>query len=173
LLRLAALALLHDKRDARRYDGVMPRFVVLLHETPPGYPRPSHYDLMLEQGEVLWTWACDRLPIATGSGVFGGESPSITKSPSPPMTPDPLAAGEAIVAERLPDHRLAYLDYEGGVSEGRGSVRRIDAGEYEPLDAPQGSIRVRLWGTLLRGTLTLSPLAADPGRWTISWSPQA
>jgi len=35
------------------------------------------------------------------------------------------------VAERLPDHRSAYLDYEGPVSGGRGTVRRVAAGELE------------------------------------------
>ena len=38
----------------------MPRFVVLRHETPPGYPRPPHYDLMLEQEGGLWTWRWSR-----------------------------------------------------------------------------------------------------------------
>ncbi len=30
--------------------------------------------------------------------------------------------------ERLPDHRLMYLDYEGPISGGRGAVRRVAAG---------------------------------------------
>ena len=35
----------------------MPRYVILQHDTPPGYPRPLHWDLMLEQGRTLRTWA--------------------------------------------------------------------------------------------------------------------
>ncbi|MFO0864423.1 MAG: DNA polymerase ligase N-terminal domain-containing protein [Gemmataceae bacterium] len=61
-----------------------------------------HWDLMLEEGDSLRTW---RLP----SPRFGGE----------PME-----------ATSLAPHRLAYLDYEGPVSGGRGSVKRVDAGTY-------------------------------------------
>ena len=32
-------------------------------------------------------------------------------------------------ADRLPDHRAIYLDYEGPISEGRGEVARISTGE--------------------------------------------
>jgi len=31
-------------------------------------------------------------------------------------------------AERIADHRRAYLEYEGGISGGRGSVRRLVGG---------------------------------------------
>jgi hypothetical protein len=34
-------------------------------------------------------------------------------------------------AERLADHRLAYLEYEGEVSGGRGVVKRVARGEME------------------------------------------
>ena len=46
------------------YDCRMPRFVVLLHETPAGYSRGTHFDLMLEYGEALRTWALNKLPLA-------------------------------------------------------------------------------------------------------------
>lgn len=42
-------------------------------------------------------------------------------------------------AERLPDHRIDYLEYEGEVSGGRGRVNRIVAGTWlrdESLSAP-------------------------------------
>ena len=66
----------------------MPRFVVLYHETPPDHDRPPHFDLMLETGQVLRTFALPRWP----------------------------AAGEVTAAEALADHRLAYLDYEGPIT---------------------------------------------------------
>src|SRR5262245_17631602 len=100
----------------------MPRFVVLRHETPPGYRRPAHFDLMLEEGGVLRTWALESLP---------------------------PVGGEPIPAERLPDHRLDYLDYEGPVSGDRGSVSRVDFGTYEPLPSPPNQQRFRLDGTRL------------------------
>ena len=38
-----------------------------------------------------------------------------------------------VMARRLTDHRLDYLDYEGPVSGGRGIVRRIWRGRFVPL----------------------------------------
>jgi len=70
------------------------RFVIQFHDAPDG----PHYDLMLEHEGALATWRLEELP-----GGAGG-------------------AG-AMPAEKLPDHRLAYLSYEGPVSGGRGSVR--------------------------------------------------
>ncbi len=83
----------------------MPRFVVLRHEMPPDAARPSHWDfmvecIMVEQDAVLRTWALAEEP-----------------------TPD-----RPIAAESLEDHRLAYLDYQGPVSNDRGSVTRWDRG---------------------------------------------
>ncbi|MHC5113136.1 MAG: hypothetical protein ACYTGP_01750 [Planctomycetota bacterium] len=41
---------------------------------------------------------------------------------------DDLAPGDRLDAERTPDHRPAYLTYEGPVSGDRGTVRRLRAG---------------------------------------------
>jgi hypothetical protein len=62
-----------------------------------------HWDLMLEAGGVLRTWRLAQPP----------------------------TAGAAIKAVALGDHRLHYLDYEGPVSGGRGTVTRWDRGTYE------------------------------------------
>ncbi len=118
----------------------MPRFVILHHATPPGYLRPSHHDLMLEHGPALRTWACESLPVA----------------------------GATVAAEQLADHRLAYLDYEGEVSGGRGRVARVAAGEYELLAESDGLIQVRLASPQLAGMLTLSREADNPQRWRVS-----
>ena len=75
----------------------MPRFVVLGHRW-----NGVHFDVMLERGSVLRTWAID--------------------APIVPQTPQR--------ARSLPDHRLIYLDYEGPISGGRGEVRRIFEGTY-------------------------------------------
>ncbi|MDR0336912.1 MAG: hypothetical protein LBI18_07465 [Planctomycetaceae bacterium] len=76
------------------------RFVVLLHEHPNG----NHWDFMLETGMLLTTWAI------------------------PPQRV-PLQSFQC-QAKKLPDHRLLYLDYEGEISQQRGSVQRIDSGTY-------------------------------------------
>lgn len=121
----------------------MPRFVILRHETPPGYPRPSHFDLMLEHGSALRTWACEALP----------------------------THGQSTAAEQLADHRSDYLDFEGTVAGARGSVVRIAAGEYLPLEETDSLLRVRLAGPQLSGELTLVRDAASPQRWRVSLAP--
>ena len=120
----------------------MPRFVILLHEMPVNCVRGTHLDLMLEQGGMLRTWAMGQLP----------------------------ATGETMIAERLQDHRLAYLDYEGEISGGRGCVSKVDAGEYEVVEENQEVTRVRMHGQKLRGTLTLTHDEHHDQRWRVDFS---
>jgi hypothetical protein len=123
----------------------MPRFVLLRHELPPENPRPSHFDLMLEQTGALRTWACERMP----------------------------ATAEEVLADDLADHRLTYLDYEGPVSGNRGSVTRVDAGSYEPLAISPDVVRVRIAGVILRGILTLTRATVGGQRWIVGLSPES
>jgi hypothetical protein len=105
----------------------MPRFVILRHDMPPGSARPTHWDLMLEYQGMLRTWALRQPP----------------------------SSGCELTAEELPDHRLAYLDYEGEVSGNRGRVTRWDAGTYEIVSqAPE--LRIALRGEKLIGEMTFS-----------------
>ncbi len=117
------------------------RFVVLYHTTPPGYARASHWDLMLEQGSVLWTWALENEPLE----------------------------GKQIVANRLADHRLHYLDYEGPLDGDRGEVHRVDSGGYEIEVAGEDCLEVRLIGTKLRGRVRLVRDGQDNQRWWFSF----
>lgn len=63
---------------------------------------------------------------------------------TPPPSPEPrglicfrvwerIDSGQvaAFRAERLADHRLIYLDYEGPVSDGRGTVKRVVEGSMK------------------------------------------
>jgi hypothetical protein len=79
---------------------------------------------MLEEGAVLATW---RLP-----------------------QPPPNEEG-TMLAERIGDHRPAYLDYEGPVGGDRGQVVRWDGGFFEVLDEGPGRLVVRLYGTRWQG----------------------
>ena len=117
----------------------MLRFVVLRHELPPDSPRGSHFDLMLEEGGTLRTWACDQLP----------------------------ALGQSVTAQRLPDHRLAYLNYEGPVA-GRGEVTRVIAGEYVFVAETEDELLVRLTGENIRALLSIQKLSEEPQRWRVS-----
>lgn len=77
---------------------------------------------------------------------------------------------QPIAATELADHRLAYLDYEGAISGGRGSVVRWDAGTYDVLEISAAAMRVRLAGTLLRGDVQLTRLEPDPKQWCFQLS---
>lgn len=121
----------------------MPRFVVLWHETPPGAPRASHFDLLLERAGTLRTWALERWP----------------------------DAGQTAWADSLPDHRLAYLSYEGPISGERGAVRRVEQGDYELLADKEEEIQLALAGARWRGTLTLTRPTGGAHRWRVVWSP--
>lgn len=118
----------------------MPRFVLLRHECPPGYVRPSHWDLMLESGGALRTWALLELP----------------------------ARGRAVEAEALGDHRLAYLEIEGELSGGRGTVNRDDAGTYEIMAESEKRLTIVVYGEKLNGRLALERIDAAGQRWRVS-----
>jgi hypothetical protein len=119
----------------------MPRFVILRHEMPLGSSRGTHFDLMLEVGGMLRTWSIPELPVS----------------------------GKLIQAEALLDHRLAYLDYEGPVSDNRGSVSRVDEGEYEVLADSAELWHVRLAGKVLNGRLELRQAEDSPSQWMASF----
>jgi hypothetical protein len=126
----------------------MPRFVLLFHDCPPSEPgrlgpgAPSHWDLMLDRDGALMTWRLAELP------------PNWQQSPLEQVAQEPIE----LPATRLPDHRLAYLDYEGPVSHNRGHVTRIDRGEYEIARESPAWLEVRLAGRIARGTVRL-PIA--------------
>jgi hypothetical protein len=90
--------------------------------------RGVHWDFMLQCGTVLRTWA-------------------LAAEPEP---------GCRVKARALPDHRLAYLDYEGPVSGGRGDVTCWDRGSYEMLQCGDELVVVQLRGAHCRGKATLS-----------------
>jgi hypothetical protein len=104
-------------------------------------PRGLHWDLMLETaGGALATWA-------------------LSQPPEPGVT---------LEAEALPDHRLAYLDYEGPISGQRGSVTRWDQGPYDLVRWDASSIAVILHGGRIKGRVTLEQITGQPSRWRLS-----
>ena len=98
-----------------------------------------HWDLMLEAaaGDVLRTW----------------------RLAAPP------APGQVVAAAASFDHRPLYLDYEGPISGGRGSVRRWDAGTFTwEADSPE-RVAVRLEGRRLAGVAVLRRVGE--GNWEL------
>ena len=117
----------------------MPRFVILRHETPAGYERGLHWDLMLEAGEALRTWALAAEP----------------------------AWGDPIEGDALPDHRLAYLDFEGEVSGGRGVVSRWDGGAFRWMEQKSEKLVAELCGGRGSYSVTLEPELVGGTRWRV------
>ena len=86
-----------------------------------------HWDLMLQAGDRLRTW----------------------RLPAPPQ------AGRTLVVEPIADHRLAYLDYEGPIAGGRGSVRRWDAGHCTWNEDGPDRVVVDLFGGRVDGRMEI------------------
>jgi hypothetical protein len=99
-----------------------------------------HWDLMLEAGGRLRTW---RLAEAPEGGHF-------------------------IAARAIPDHRLAYLDYEGPVAGNRGTVRRWESGTYQIEEETEDGMTLSLVGSRKKGTAELH--RRDGEEWQFRWS---
>lgn len=106
------------------------RFVVQRHTVSAD---DEHYDLMLEDGEVLVTF-------------------QLSAPPAPGVT-----------GRRAFDHRPRYLTYEGEISGGRGRVAIWDAGQAHDLSGDPRAPRyaVRLAGRRLRAELVLTGGVAE------------
>ncbi len=97
-----------------------------------------HWDFLVEDGSSLRTWAIDA----------------------------PIEADADLPARVLPAHRLIYLDYEGEVSGGRGTVERWDSGSCEVLEWGEGRVRLAVRGGQLVGLVELRRVGdEDPRRW--------
>ena len=82
-----------------------------------------------------------------------------------------VAAMNTVPAERLADHRLAYLDYEGPVSGDRGHVRRLDAGTFAVRQDSSNVWEVELSGAVVSGILSLERDAPDASQWRLTLQP--
>ncbi len=118
-------------------------FVLLQHDPPAGAPGeppsfPTHWDFLLETSPdgPLATWR---------------------------LSADPTASAGPVLAERIGDHRRAYLDYEGEVSGGRGRVRRVDCGAATVVEQGPGRLVLELTGGSLRGRYAIDTDARGHG----------
>ena len=72
----------------------------------------------------------------------------------------------------LADHRLAYLDYEGPISGGRGTVARWDCGTYVLRKQTDEEWAVDLDGKKkIAGRASLCRSAGNPNHWSFSLKP--
>ena len=105
------------------------RFVIQEHATAAG----THWDLMLEEGDALTTFRLAQMPAA--------------------------GPGHHVRAERIFDHPLRFLAYEGPVQQGTGRVHIVARGTYRHLAPPGKTIVVKFEGDVLGGDFTLKQIA--------------
>jgi bifunctional non-homologous end joining protein LigD len=122
------------------------QFVVQKHDA-----RRVHYDLRLELGDTLKSWA-------------------VTKGPS-------LIAGEKRLAVRTEDHPMQYLDFEGNIPKGEyggGAMIVWDRGRWEAgFDADKGlqkgHLDITLHGSRLKGQWHLVRMRPRAGEKKEQW----
>ena len=128
----------------------MPRIVLLEHRTPDG---GSHFDWLLAPDEGRYD-ADDRVLIAFRVS----------------MRLDIHASEESFEALRIADHRWLYLAYEGELTDGRGSVRRLAQGIWTPTLIEQGCIAGTMeWDGGFQGLVEGRLIGDD--RWVFQSSP--
>ena len=135
-----------DEPAGRDRRGQGDAFVVQKHAA-----RRLHYDLRLEIGGVLASWA-------------------VTKGPS-------LVPGEKRLAVHVEDHPLDYADFEGAIPKGQyggGEVIVWDRGRWEPEGDParglrKGRLDFTLEGAKLKGRWHLVRMGGKPGEKRENW----
>ncbi len=102
------------------------RFVIQEHTNPDDL----HWDLMLECNDILQTYRLGKAP------------EEILTSPA--------------TAEKIFDHPMRFLTYEGPVNDGKGNVKIADLGTYQKTESSDNSIHLGLDGKILTGEFLLS-----------------
>ena len=113
-------------------ENATKNFVIQEHTTPHGV----HWDFMLEMENALWTW---RLNI-----------------------PPAEIKNEAIGAERIHDHPLKFLTYEGPVQYGTGQVTIADKGIYSLTKRLENSLLIDIKGKKIKGEFALCKAKDSP-----------
>jgi hypothetical protein len=139
----------------------MPRFVLLYHDCPPDYERPSHWDFMLESGDVLRTWALEQLPQEWAAA----RAQTAKAHSSCPL----LAKGREVAALPLGDHRLDYLTIEGPLSGNRGSVVRVAEGSFSVESETPTEWVLALTSSTMDGRVSLRRSETDASQWTLKF----
>jgi hypothetical protein len=100
-------------------------FVIQEHTTPDG----GHWDLMLQIGDVLWTWRLHHPPH------------HILDTPAS--------------IEKIADHPLRFLSYEGPVQNYTASVKIVDTGSFAMTTQTEREMEFEANGRILTGRFQL------------------
>lgn len=112
------------------------RFVIHEHSTADG----THWDFMLEIENALQTFRLDTSPR------------QILHKPAN--------------AEKIHDHPLKFLTYEGPVQNGKASVKIVDSGTYNIVHRTNEKIKMHFTGEILNGRFALTLISND--RWNFA-----
>jgi hypothetical protein len=119
------------------------RFAVLRHTDKRG----DHFDLLIDSGPLLATWKCPR--------------------------PPEQAVDSTLSFARLKDHRRLYLDYEGPLTDDRGTVQRYDEGECLIHERTASRWELTFRGQRLAGRFALEALSGEGDEWCLRFTPPA
>lgn len=111
-------------------------YVILKHTTPDGI----HWDFMLETGDHLETW---RIPIP----------------------PEKIRIAPTN-AEKIFDHPIKFLTYQGPVNKGKGNVTIEDKGTYAIISKTPELLQIQIKAKILKGNYTLKQTSKK--NWQIS-----
>lgn len=98
-----------------------------------------HWDFMIESDGCLQTWRID-------------------------AAPEKLAQ-KPVHAEKIPDHPLRFLTYEGPVNRGKATVQIAEAGTYRIVENDKRKITLDMDGKILQGKFSLEHI--DNENWQI------
>jgi len=108
---------------------------------------------MLEAEGRLQTWALSEVPIGWNGLAVDRKL---------------VGMSNTVPAERLADHRLDYLNYEGPLSGDRGSVLRLESGSY-CVGAIPALFNVR--GQVLHGEIEIISASHGESHWELTYRP--
>lgn len=118
----------------------MPEFVIQKHIHTDN---PAHWDMMLQQSDKLLTWRINVPP------------ENISSIP--------------IEAEKIFDHPIKFLTYQGAVNNGNGNVEIADAGTYKIVEITPDKINISITGKIIKGMMELTQIKNSI--WQLSYQP--
>ena len=143
--RAADLACQEDESEAilARHCGRVCEGLVGHHVGPA--------DRRVEDDGVIKLRLIRRPRTPTGTASTGTSWSRTARRSGPGRSTRRSSRGSTCPARELPAHRRVYLDYEGEVSGGRGTVRRWDRGECGVLEWGEDRVRLEVRGAQLVG----------------------